>query len=128
MPQMPDIAYQYLPILLFIGVGVAFSLIFVGAPVLVSTLTGTSKPDVNKLSEYESGFPAFSDSRAQFDVRFYLVSILFIVFDLEAAFLFPWAVSLHWTGQFGWWAMMEFLGELVIGLIYAWKIGALDWE
>jgi NADH-quinone oxidoreductase subunit A len=125
---MPSVAAEYLPILLFIGVGIAFSLIFVGAPVLLSTFTGTSKPDINKLSEYESGFPAFSDSRAQFDVRFYLVAILFIVFDLEAAFLFPWAVSLHWTGQAGWWAMMEFLAELAIGLVYAWKIGALDWE
>lgn len=125
---MPDVAYQYLPILLFIGVGMAFSLIFVGAPVLVSKLTGTAKPDANKLSEYESGFPAFTDSRAQFDVRFYLVSILFIVFDLEAAYLFPWAVSLRWTGVPGWGAMMQFLAELAIGLIYAWKAGALDWE
>ncbi|WP_419814657.1 NADH-quinone oxidoreductase subunit A [Glacieibacterium sp.] len=125
---MPAVAAQYLPILLFIGVAVAFSLIFVGAPVLLSGFTGTSKPDAAKLSEYESGFPAFSDSRSQFDVRFYLVAILFIVFDLEAAFLFPWAVSLHWTGVPGWWAMMEFLAELAIGLVYAWKIGALDWE
>ena len=125
---MPPVAAEYLPVLLFVGVGIAFSLIFVGAPVLISGLTGTAKPDVAKLSEYESGFPAFSDSRAQFDVRFYLVAILFIVFDLEAAFLFPWAVSLHWTGQAGWWAMMEFLAELALGLVYAWKIGALDWE
>ena len=125
---MPAVAYQYLPILLFIGVGIAFSLIFVGAPVLVSKLTGTSKPDVNKLSEYESGFPAFTDSRQQFDVRFYLVSILFIIFDLEVAFLFPWAVSLHWTGVFGWVSMMVFLGILAIGFVYEWKKGALDWE
>lgn len=125
---MPEVASQYLPILLFIGVGIVFSLIFVGAPVLVSGLVGTAKPDAAKLAEYESGFPAFSDSRGQFDVRFYLVAILFIVFDLEAAFLFPWAISLHWTGQAGWWAMMEFLAELAIGLVYAWKIGALDWE
>ncbi len=125
---MPNVAYQYLPILLFLVVGVAFSLIFVGAPVLVSALTGTAKPDANKLSEYESGFPAFSDSRAQFDVRFYLVSILFIIFDLEVAFLFPWAVSLHWTGVFGWLSMMAFLGILAIGFVYEWKKGALDWE
>ena len=125
---MPDVAYQYLPILLFAFVGIAFSVIFVGAPVLVSRLTGTANPDPAKLAEYESGFPAFSDSRAQFDVRFYLVSILFIVFDLEAAYLFPWAVSLHWTGIAGWGAMMQFLAELAIGLIYAWKAGALDWE
>ena len=125
---MPDVAFEYLPILLFVAVGIAFSLIFVGAPVIVSKLTGTSRPDPQKLSEYESGFPAFSDSRAQFDVRFYLVSILFIVFDLEAAYLFPWAVSLHWTGVAGWGAMMQFLAELAIGLIYAWQAGALDWE
>ena len=125
---MPAVAYQYLPILLFISVGIAFSLIFVGAPVLVSKLTGTSKPDANKLAEYESGFPAFTDSRQQFDVRFYLVSILFIIFDLEVAFLFPWAVSLHWTGVFGWLSMMVFLGVLAIGFVYEWKKGALDWE
>ena len=125
---MPSVAAEYLPVLLFIGVAIAFSVIFVGGPVLLSAFTGTAKPDTAKLSEYESGFPAFSDSRGQFDVRFYLVAILFIVFDLEAAFLFPWAVSLHWTGQAGWWAMMEFLAELALGLVYAWKIGALDWE
>ncbi len=125
---MSAIASQYLPILLFLAVAVAFAVLFVGAPILVSKLTGTSNPDTVKLSEYESGFPAFSDSRAQFDVRFYLVAILFIVFDLEAAFLFPWAVSLHWGGPPAWWAMMEFLAELAIGLVYAWKIGALEWE
>jgi len=125
---MSEIASQYLPILLFLTVGIAFAFIFVGAPIVVSKLIGTSKPDAIKLSEYESGFPAFSDSRAQFYVRFYLVAILFIVFDLEAAFLFPWAVSLHWGGQPAWWAMMEFLGELAIGLAYAWKVGALEWE
>lgn len=125
---MSELAHEYLPILLFLAVGIVFALIFVGAPIIVSKLTGTSKPDTIKLSEYESGFPAFSDSRGQFDVRFYLVAILFIVFDLEAAFLFPWAVSLHWGGVEAWWAMMEFLAELVIGLIFAWKVGALEWE
>jgi NADH-quinone oxidoreductase subunit A len=125
---MSGIAYHYLPILLFFVVGIVFAFIFVGAPVVVSKLAGTSKPDTIKLSEYESGFPAFSDSRGQFDVRFYLVAILFIVFDLEAAFLFPWAVSLQWSGQPGWWAMMEFLAELALGLAYAWKVGALEWE
>jgi len=125
---MSAIASQYLPILLFFAVGIVFAAIFVGAPIAVSALTGTAKPDTIKLSEYESGFPAFSDARTQFDVRFYLVAILFIVFDLEAAFLFPWAVSLHWGGQPAWFAMMEFLGELAIGLAYAWKVGALDWE
>ncbi len=125
---MSGIASQYLPILLFLTVGIVFATIFVGAPIALSKLIGTDKPDSIKLAEYESGFPAFSDSRGQFDVRFYLVAILFIVFDLEAAFLFPWAVSLHWGGQPAWWAMMEFLGELAIGLAYAWKVGALEWE
>ena len=94
----------------------------------VSYLTGTHNPDAEKLSEYECGFPAFEDPRSQFDVRFYLVAILFIIFDLEAAFLFPWAVSLDLTGWAGWATMMVFLGELAIGLAYAWKVGALDWE
>ena len=125
---LPAVAIQYLPILLFLFVGIGFSLIFVGLPMAVATLTGTAKPDVNKLTEYESGFPAFSDSRAQFDVRFYLVSILFIIFDLEVAFLFPWAVSLHWTGVFGWAAMMVFLFILAVGFVYEWKKGALEWE
>ena len=101
---------------------------FVFLPMGVSRLTGSHKPDAAKLSEYECGFPAFEDSRSQFDVRFYLVAILFIIFDLEAAFLFPWAVSLDLTGWPGWITMMIFLGELAIGLAYAWKKGALDWE
>lgn len=125
---MSAIASQYLPVLLFFVVGIAFALIFVSAPIAVSALIGTSKPEAVKLSEYESGFPAFSDARTKFDVQFYLVAILFIVFDLEAAFLFPWAVSLQWSGQPGWWAMMEFLAELALGLAYAWKVGALEWE
>jgi len=94
----------------------------------VSFLTGTHAPNAEKNSEYECGFPAFEDPRSQFDVRFYLVAILFIIFDLEAAFLFPWAVSLDVTGWPGWITMMVFLGELAIGLAYAWEKGALDWE
>ena len=94
----------------------------------VGRLTGSHKPDPEKLSEYECGFPAFEDPRSQFDVRFYLVAILFIIFDLEAAFLFPWAVSLRDIGWTGWGTMMLFLFELVIGFIYAWKVGALEWE
>ena len=90
--------------------------------------TGAHKPDPAKLSEYECGFPAFEDARAEFDVRFYLVAILFIIFDLEAAFLFPWAVSLDFTRWSGWVAMMIFLAELGLGLAYAWKKGALEWE
>ena len=125
---MPAVAIQYLPILLFLGVALVISAIFVFAPMLAEKATGTAKPDATKLAEYESGFPAFTDSRQQFDVRFYLVSILFIIFDLEVAFLFPWAVSLHWTGVFGWVAMMVFLGILAIGFVYEWKKGALEWE
>jgi len=95
---------------------------------IVARFTGVYQPDPQKLSEYECGFPAFGDSRSQFDVRFYLVAILFIVFDLEAAFLFPWAVSLGVTKLAGWLAMMIFLAELGLGLAYAWKKGALEWE
>ncbi|MGD9473218.1 MAG: NADH-quinone oxidoreductase subunit A [Novosphingobium sp.] len=119
---------QYLPILIFMGIALALSAAFVLLPMGVARLTGAHKPDAEKLSEYECGFPAFEDPRSQFDVRFYLVAILFIIFDLEAAFLFPWAVSLDLTGWAGWITMMIFLGELVIGYIYAWKKGALEWE
>ncbi len=119
---------QYLPILLFLGIAVVLSSAFVFLPMGVSRLTGTHKPDAEKLSEYECGFPAFEDSRGRFDVRFYLVAISFIIFDLEASFLFPWAVSLEYTGWTGWGAMMVFLGILALGLAYEWKKGALDWE
>jgi len=119
---------QYLPILLFLGVALAISCVFVFLPMGVSRLTGTHNPTADKLTEYECGFPAFEEPRSQFDVRFYLVAILFIIFDLEAAFLFPWAVSLEFTGWSGWTTMMIFIGELAIGLVYAWKVGALEWE
>ncbi|MDQ3246928.1 MAG: NADH-quinone oxidoreductase subunit A [Pseudomonadota bacterium] len=125
---MASVAAGYLPILLFLGVALALSGAFVLLPMLVSRLTGVHQPYAEKLTEYECGFPAFEDARAQFDVRFYLVAILFIVFDLEAAFLFPWAVSLAGTGVAGWLAMMIFLAELALGLAYAWKKGALEWE
>ena len=125
---MASVAAGYLPILLFVGIALALSGAFVVLPMAISRLTGTHRPTPEKLSEYECGFPAFEDSRAQFDVRFYLVAILFIVFDLEAAFLFPWAVSLMGTGWAGWIAMMIFLAELGLGLAYAWKKGALEWE
>jgi NADH-quinone oxidoreductase subunit A len=125
---LASVAAGYLPILLFVGIALALSGAFVFLPMLVSRLTGTHQPEAAKLAEYECGFPAFEDSRAQFDVRFYLVAILFIVFDLEAAFLFPWAVSLMGTGWAGWIAMMIFLVELALGLAYAWKKGALEWE
>jgi NADH-quinone oxidoreductase subunit A len=125
---MTQVAAGYLPILLFLAIALAISCVFVFAPMAVSRLTGAHKPTAEKLSEYECGFPAFEDSRAQYDVRFYLVAILFIVFDLEAAFLYPWAVSLQHSGWTGWTAMMVFLAELALGLAYAWKKGALEWE
>ena len=121
-------AAGYLPILLFLAIAVVLSSIFVFAPMGIARLTGAHNPTPEKLSEYECGFPAFEGSRAQFDVRFYLVAILFTIFDLEAAFLFPWAVSLGEIGWAGWGAMMVFLAELVIGYIYVWKKGALEWE
>ena len=125
---MATVAAGYLPILMFLAVAVALSTAFVVLPILASKLTGSSKPNPEKLSEYECGFPAFEDSRAQFDVRFYLIAILFIVFDLEAAFLYPWAVALGGIGFAGWAAMMIFLIELAVGFAYAWKKGALEWE
>ena len=119
---------QYLPILIFLVIALGISSLFVFLPMGVSRLTGTYKPNAEKLSEYECGFPAFEDPRSQFDVRFYLIAILFIVFDLEAAFLFPWAVSLDVTGWPGCVTMMVFLFELIVCYAYAWKKGALEWE
>lgn len=124
---MVDLTH-YLPILIFLFVAVGLSAAFVFLPMGVARLTGAHQPDPAKLTEYECGFPAFEDARSQFDVRFYLVAILFIIFDLEAAFLFPWAVSLKEIGWAGWATMMIFLAELALGLVYAWKKGALDWE
>ena len=125
---MTSVAAGYLPILLFLAIALAISCVFVFAPMLASRFTGAHNPSPEKLTEYECGFPAFEDSRSQYDVRFYLVAILFIIFDLEAAFLYPWAVSLQHTGWVGWTSMMMFLGELALGLAYAWKKGALEWE
>ena len=124
---MASVATGYLPILLFLIIAVGLSAGFVVLPMLVARLTGVHKPDPAKLSEYECGFPAFDDARAEFDVRFYLIAILFIVFDLEAAFLFPWAVTVIGLGWTAWAAMMIFLVELALGLAYAWKKGALEW-
>ena len=115
---------NYLPILIFLGIAVAIAGVAVGASVLVAQ----QRPDVEKTSAYECGFEAFADARHKFDVRFYLVAILFIIFDLEVAFLFPWAVSLGKIGVFGFWSMMVFLGVLTIGFIYEWRKGALEWE
>ena len=115
---------EYLPILIFIFIAFAIA---VGMTV-ISFVVGETKPDKEKLSAYECGFEAFDDARGRFDVRFYLVAILFIIFDLEVAFLFPWAISLGDIGAFGFWSMMFFLLVLTIGFIYEWKKGALEWE
>ena len=114
----------YLPVLLFILVGIAVGV----GPMAIGKLLGPSNPDTEKLSPYECGFEAFEDARMQFDVRYYLVAILFILFDLEIAFLFTWAVSLDSIGFFGFAAMMVFLAVLVVGFVYEWMKGALDWE
>lgn len=119
-----DLLLEYLPILLFIGVACVISC----AAVFGSLLFGKQNPDPEKNSAYECGFEAFTDARNKFDVRFYLVCLLFIIFDLEIAFLFPWAVSLKEIGAFGFWSMMIFLGVLTVGFIYEWKKGALEWE
>jgi NADH-quinone oxidoreductase subunit A len=115
---------NYLPIMIFIAIGIAIGVL----PILAGFLLAPHKPDSEKLSPYECGFEAFEDSRMRFDVRYYLVAILFIIFDLEIAFLFPWAIVLDSIGLFGYVAMMIFLGILVIGFIYEWKKGALEWE
>lgn len=115
---------NYFPVLVFIAVGIAFG----GLMLAVGFLLAPRKPDSEKLSAYECGFEAFEDARMKFDVRYYLVAILFIIFDLEIAFLFPWAIVLREIGMFGFLSMVLFLGILVIGFIYEWKKGALQWE
>ena len=119
---------QYLPIVIFLGISSLIGVVFI----LASAVFAPRSPDPEKLSTYECGFNAFDDARMKFDVRFYLVSILFIIFDLEVAFLFPWAVSLmklpHEMAAFSFWSMMTFLGVLTVGFIYEWKKGALEWE
>jgi NADH-quinone oxidoreductase subunit A len=121
---MNALLVEYLPIFIFIGIAAGLS----GAMVLASYIVARQKPDAAKLSQYECGFDAFEDARNKFDVRFYLVAILFIIFDLEVAFLFPWAVTLESIGQFGFWSMIVFLGVLTVGFVYEWKKGALEWE
>lgn len=121
---MQNLLIEYLPILIFLGIAIGLALIIV----VGSLLAARQKPDSEKLSTYECGFDSFSDSRREFDVRFYLVALLFIIFDLEVAFLFPWAVSLGTIGIFGFWSMVIFLAVLTVGFIYEWRKGALEWE
>lgn len=121
---MESLLINYLPILFLLCIAIIMATVVVAIPFVVARF----KPDTEKLSPYECGFDPFGDARGKFDVRFYLVAILFIIFDLEVAFLFPWAVSLKEVGIYGFWSMMAFLGLLTIGFIYEWKKGALDWE
>ena len=121
---MNELLLQYLPVAIFIGVAIVIA----GALMLAPFLIAVSNPDPEKVSAYECGFDAFDDARMKFDVRFYLVAILFIIFDLEVAFLFPWAVAFKEVGSLGFWAVMIFLGILTIGFIYEWRKGALEWD
>ena len=121
---MPELLKDYLPIVIFMGIAAGLGLALMMSAILIAV----RKPDPEKLSAYECGFDAFDDARMKFDVRFYLVSILFIIFDLEVAFLFPWAISLGKIGIFGFWSMMLFLAVLTIGFIYEWRKGALEWD
>ena len=121
---MNDLLREYLPILIFLVIAIGISV----AMVLASYIVAKQKPDSEKLSAYECGFEAFDDARSRFDVRFYLVAILFIIFDLEVAFLFPWAVAFGDIGVYGFVSMVLFLGVLTIGFIYEWRKGALEWE
>lgn len=124
MSEVERLALDYLPVIIFLVIGAVISCLFVFG----SAILAPSRPDPEKNSAYECGFNAFDDARMKFDVRFYLVAILFIIFDLEVAFLFPWAVSLGEIGLLGFWSMVVFLGVLTIGFIYEWRRGALEWE
>jgi NADH-quinone oxidoreductase subunit A len=121
---MGQLLQSYLPLVIFIGIAFVISALLLLVPFMIAV----RKPDLEKVSAYECGFDAFDDARMKFDVRFYLVSLLFIIFDLEVAFLFPWAVAFKQAGAFGFWAMMVFLGILTIGFIYEWRKGALEWN
>jgi NADH-quinone oxidoreductase subunit A len=121
---MQTLLIDYLPLVLFIGLSLVIGIALLVAPFAVAH----QNPDPEKVSAYECGFNAFDDARMKFDVRFYLVAILFIIFDLEVAFLFPWAVALREVGAFGFWSMMVFLGVLTIGFVYEWRKGALEWD
>jgi NADH-quinone oxidoreductase subunit A len=121
---MNQLLMDYLPLAVFFGISLLIGLVLMVAPFLVAV----RNPDPEKVSAYECGFNAFDDARMKFDVRFYLVSILFIIFDLEVAFLFPWAVAFKDVGAFGFWSMMVFLAVLTIGFVYEWRKGALEWD
>ncbi|HEX5079466.1 MAG TPA: NADH-quinone oxidoreductase subunit A [Geminicoccaceae bacterium] len=121
---MEALLLEYLPILIFLGIAVGMTVMIL----MASFVIARQRPDAEKLSPYECGFDPFEDARGRFDVRYYLVAILFIIFDLEVAFLFPWAVSLGNIGLFGFWSMIFFLAILTIGFVYEWKKGALEWE
>ena len=121
---MEELLREYLPIIIFLGIALALGLVLILAAIIVAV----RRPDPEKISAYECGFNAFDDARMKFDVRFYLVSILFIIFALEVAFLFPWAVAFQDIGTFGFLSMLVFLGVLTIGFAYEWKKGALEWE
>jgi NADH-quinone oxidoreductase subunit A len=124
MQASSELLAEYLPIVIFLGIATLLSLVVVILPKILAT----EKPEKNKLTSYECGFDAFGDARGKFDIQFYLVAILFIIFDLEIAFLIPWAINLKAIGQFGFWSMMVFLTVLTVGFIYEWKKGALEWE
>ena len=121
---MDDLLREYLPIIIFLGIAIALGLVLM----LSAMVIAVRNPDPEKVSAYECGFNAFDDARMKFDVRFYLVSILFIIFDLEIAFLFPWSVAFSDFSMVAFWSMMVFLGVLTIGFAYEWKKGALEWE
>ncbi len=121
---MDNLLLEYLPILVFLGIALGIGLILL----LAAAVIAIRNPDPEKVSAYECGFNAFDDARMKFDVRFYLVSILFIIFDLEIAFLFPWAVAFKDISMIGFWSMIVFLGVLTVGFAYEWKKGALEWE
>lgn len=122
--MVTELFAEYLPIVVFLGIASGLAMVIV----LASYIVATQNPDAEKNSAYECGFEPFANARSKFDVRFYLVSILFIIFDLEVAFLFPWSITLGQIGFYGFWSMMVFLGVLTVGFIYEWRKGALDWE
>jgi NADH-quinone oxidoreductase subunit A len=124
MPPMQDLLRDYLPLVIFMAIAAGIAVALMASALVIAV----RNPDPEKLSAYECGFNPFDDARMKFDVRFYLVSLLFIIFDLEVAFLFPWAITLKKLGAFGFWSMMVFLGVLTIGFIYEWRKGALEWD